>query len=152
MHQIARFNRIYPRTLMTMLKDYEKIFSEISNPKPSAGLLRRILARIESEKQSMAIRRKLFWLSVFSLVSLPLIGFSWLDFQSSASESGLFQLISLVFTDFSVITSHFQDFAMSVAEALPILTLAGFLTGMLIFVESFLTLIRNAKLAYKLNS
>jgi len=151
-HQVAGFNRIYPRTLMIMLKDYEKIFFRIEHPKPSAGLLGRILSRIQSERESMAIRRKLFWLSAFSVASLPLIGFSLLAFQSSASESGLFQLVSLAFTDFSVIVSHYQDFAMSVAEAFPVLAVAGLLGGILIFFESSLALVRNARVAYKLNS
>ena len=134
-----------------MLKNYEKFFSSVDYPKPQAGLLGRILARIQSEKESMAIRRKIFWLSAFSVASLPLIGFSFLAFQNSASESGLFQLTSLILTDFSVMVSHYQDFILSVAEAFPILAAAGLLGGILIFFESSSALIKNARVVYKLN-
>lgn len=135
-----------------MLKDYEKIFSGISHPKPSAGLLARILARIESERELMAVRRKIFWLSAFSFASLPLIAVSWSGFQSAASESGLFQISSLMFTDFSTIISHYQDFFLSVIESFPFLEIAGLLAGILVLVESSLALARNTRLAYRLNS
>jgi len=135
-----------------MLKKYEKIFSQIGHPVPAAGLLARILSRIESEKELMTVRRKIFWLSAFSIASLPVIVFSWINFQTGASESGLFQLASLAFTDFSAIASHYQDFAMSIVEALPILSIAGLLAGALIFVESSLTLARNAKFVYEMSS
>lgn len=135
-----------------MLKKYEKIFSRIEHPVAPEGLFARILARIESERELMSARRKIFWLSSFSIASLPMIIFSWINFQAGASESGLFQLASLAFTDFSAIASHYQDFAMSIAESLPILSIAGLFAGALIFVESSLTLARNAKLFYKLSS
>lgn len=138
-----------------MLKEYEKIFSRIEHPVPPAGLLGRILARIEAEKGAIAIRKKIIWmsaLSALSAASLPVMFFSWANFQAGASQSGLFQIASLMFTDFSAIASHYQDFAMSIAESLPVLALAGLLAGTLIFVESSLELIRDARLAYKLNS
>lgn len=135
-----------------MLKNYEKIFSNIEHPAVPKELLGRILSRIESEKRFMAIRTKILWLSAFSIASLPLIIFSWINFQAGASESGLFQLTSLAFTDFSVIVSHYQDFILSVAEALPILAMVGFLAGILVFVESILALARDFKFVYKLNS
>lgn len=132
-----------------MNKDYEKIFSGVSRPKPSDGLFDRVLSCIEQERELSAARKRLFWLSAFSIASLPFIGFSWLGFQSAALESGLFQLTSLAFTDFSAMLSHYQDFAMSVAEAFPVFAVAGLLGGILIFFESSLALVRNAKVAYK---
>jgi hypothetical protein len=135
-----------------MLKDFENFFSMIDHPTPPPDLLRGILSRIESEKEAMAVRNKIFWLSIFSFASLLVVAFSWLNFQNAASESGLFQLVSLMFTDFSVMISHYQDFLISVTEALPILAIVGLLAGTLIFVESFLTLLRNARFVYKSNS
>lgn len=136
----------------TVLKDYEKIFSGIEQPKPSAELLGRILLRIEFEKELMAIRRNFFWLSVFSAASFSVIVFSWINFQNVAYESGLFQIVSLIFTDFGTIISNYQDFIISVVEAMPILAIVGLMAGVLIFFELSLALVRNVKFMYKLNS
>ena len=134
-----------------MIREYEKIFSRIERPATPAGLLGRILARIEAEKGAIAVRKRIIWMSALSVASLPVMFFSWTNFQVGASQSGLFQIASLMFTDFSAIASHYQDFAMSIAESLPVLALAGLLAGALVFVESSLELIRDARTAYKLN-
>lgn len=134
-----------------MLKNYEKVFSSIGHPAVPEGLLARVMSRIESEKELMQLRKKIFLFSAFSAASLPLMIFSWINFQAGASQSGLFQLASLAFTDFSTIVSHYQDFMLSIAEALPILAMVGFLAGTLVFVESLLALARDVKFVHKLN-
>lgn len=135
-----------------MLKKYEKLFSIIDNPKTPFGLLDRILARIESEKSLAVMRRKIFMLSAFLLASFPVIAYSWISLQDGISKTGLLRLISLVFTDFSVVASHYQDFIMSIAESLPILAIAGLLGGALLFVESSLALARDIRITYKLKA
>ena len=135
-----------------MLKKYEKIFSHIDHPALPDGILARVLSRIESEKGLIAARKKIFWLSAFSAASLSVIIFSWTSFQAGASESGLFQLASLAFTDFSAIASHYQDFILSIVEALPMLAIVGLLAGALVFIESLSALARDVKFVYRLNS
>lgn len=128
-----------------MDKNLEKIFSEMDCPEHSGTLQLRILSRIEKEKKLAAIRKKIFILSFSFAASFLLLIFSWVNFNNAAAESGLFQLFSLIFTDFSSMAlDYYQDFLISLVESLPIISTVGLIAGVLLLVESSVSLVRSA--------
>jgi hypothetical protein len=55
--------------------------------------------------------------------------------QAGFSESGFFHFFSLLFSDFSVIASYWDNFIISLLETLPVIKLTLLFTAVLIFLE-----------------
>lgn len=87
---------------------------------PSADLYGRIINRINYEERLLSLKRRIFCSCVgliFSIGALvPVLKSFYLDMQSS----GLLEMLSLSFTDFSIVLSNFGDYAMSILESVPV--------------------------------
>lgn len=96
---------------------------------PPAGLVQRILQRIEIEKMHQAIRRSLmFWVSVTCLATAGLATAGFFFFQEAAS-SGFSTYVSQVWAlannNPALVFNHWQDIVTSIGEALPVVGLVG---------------------------
>ncbi len=109
------------------------------------NLFEKIMLRIRAEKGAMAIKRKIVAFSVVLAISfaglVPAVKVAY----SGLTNSGFTQLFSLVFSDTAIVTSLWQNFALSLLETLPIngILLAGVL--LIIFFGSIKFLSNNLK-------
>lgn len=95
-------------------------------------LFEKIMARIETERKKISLKRKTIGFSLVLAVSLagliPSIKMAYTGFV----DSGFYQLFSLAFSDTSIIMAYWQNFVLSLLESLP---LTGILaTGISLFV------------------
>ena len=118
---------------------------------PADSLLPRIMKTIALERQRQILRRKIFIFSTcFSLVLLsiiPAIKF----FITDISYSGFGEYLRLASTDFSTISTYWQEWAMSLLESLPALSLAILLLISVALLISFKNILNNFKKFSKLS-
>jgi len=109
--------------------------------KPSEELYNKILNRISNEKSIVAMRKRLIFTSFVFAFSVSCFVLSGLFFLSAVSKSGFFQMFSLIFSDFKVISSYSTSFILSLLESLPIFNIILSLVMVLFvsFVAKFLT-------------
>ena len=109
------------------------------------GLLEKVLKRIHREER-LLVFRKIIIFSVTLAVSLIGLVPAVKILLSDSYQSGFTSFSSLIFSDFSAITAHWQSFAMILLETLPAASLALFLAVLLTFLESIKALTKNIKI------
>lgn len=114
---------------------------------PPKGLFEKVILRLKREQRIAAIRR----LAVFGLTTIS----SALAFipafqmaKTGFAESGFGQFFSLLFSDFGIVVAFWQNFALSLLEALPVVSLLVLLGTLLIFLESLKLLVKNIKFIF----
>ena len=111
-----------------MNPNYEKLFSTLTAPEPPAGLTEKILSRISRRERKILGAKIAVSACVFG-VSVGVAMAGYINLMASLSQSGFFQIFSLMFSDFSSMMANFPDFAFSVMESFPIFTMALLLAG-----------------------
>lgn len=103
---------------------------------PRADLYDRIINRINREEKLMILKRRLaidiFGLVVSLFVFIPLT----MRLLSDLAKSGLTEFLSLLFTDFGLIMANIGDYALTLLESTPVLSLSLVLAALLAFVFS----------------
>jgi hypothetical protein len=115
------------------------------NSEPPNGLLEKILKRIHKEERLFVLRRTIIFstaLITSAIAMIPALQLLLSDF----SQSGFINYLSLVFSDFSLITAYWKNFLMILLETLPAVSLALFLAVLLTFLQSTKSLIKNIKI------
>ena len=131
-----------------MNKDFEQLFDHFELPQPPAGLLERIINRIQTERNLLTVKRRLVIFSVGFIGSIAAFVPVFKMVYQGFAESGFMQFLSLLFSDTGVVLSYFGNFLSSLLEALPITGLLAFLTVLLIFLESLKLLAKNLKIIF----
>ncbi|HUC31258.1 MAG TPA: hypothetical protein VMR99_01045 [Candidatus Paceibacterota bacterium] len=128
-----------------MNHNYEKLFSTLKAPEPPAGLTEKILLRINRHEQRILGVKIAVSACVFGVsVGVALAGY--INLMASLSQSGFFQIASLMFSDFSSMAANFPDFALSMMESLPVFTTALLLAGVMFAIWSMAALIDETSL------
>jgi len=108
---------------------------------PSADLYDRIINQINREEKLMLLKRRLtfnvFGLALSFFVFIPLT----LKLLSDLAKSGLTQFLSLFFSDFGLIMANIGDYALSLLESAPVLSLSLTLAALLALVFSLAKLV-----------
>jgi hypothetical protein len=128
-----------------MNPNYEKLFATLKSPEPPAGLTEKILLRISRHERNLLGTKIAVSACVFG-VSVGMAVAGYLNLVASLSQSGFFQIFSLMFSDFSSMAANFPDFAFSIMESFPIFTTALLLAGVLFAIWSMAALIDEASL------
>lgn len=134
MHQRASFIRI-------------SIYKGLMYITPPEGLLERIMARIKKEERVLLIKK----VALFSAAALGSLFALIPAFQYALQEfhqSGFYQYLSLLFSDSGVVLVYWKEFAMSLAESLPVLGILVFLSAVFVFLGSVKLAINNIKNIY----
>ena len=98
------------------------------------GLFEKILIRIDEERLMRAKRRiVLICAGLIASVGALVPAFYWL--RASFADSGSTQLLSLAFSDSSVMLADWRDFSIALLESLPILDIIAFLGIMLVVLQ-----------------
>lgn len=107
---------------------------------PSPQLFKAVMARLDRERSLSALRRRLVAANIFLAAciagAIPLFWAAVLDF----SRSGFMQYLNLLLSDFKAVSVYWQDFALSLVESLPVISLAAAL-GMLALMGLILRII-----------
>lgn len=130
-----------------MRKDYEKLFKNLDYIEPPQFLLGDILAQIEFRKRKAA-RLRLALFGSFVLASLIALFPAIQYFIAEISQSGFYQYLSLLFSDWNLAIAYWNDLLMSLAEALPVLAIASVLSAIFVFLSSLRLAINQIKFAF----
>lgn len=128
-----------------MDNNYEKLFSKIKSLGPPVGLLERIINRIQTERNLLTVKRRLFIFSVGFIGSIAAFVPVFKMVYQGFAESGFMQFLSLLFSDTGVVLSYLGSFLASLLETLPVMGLLAFLAVLLVFLESLKLLSRDIK-------
>lgn len=128
-----------------MDNNYEKLFSKIKPLDPPAGLLERIINRIQTERNLLTVKRRLVIFSVGFIGSIAAFVPVFKMVYQGFAESGFMQFLSLLFSDTGVVLTYFGNFVSSLLEALPVTGLLAFSVVLLIFLESLKLLSKDIK-------
>lgn len=112
---------------------------------PPDGLLEKIMYRIHVEERVLALR-KIIIFSIIFIASIISIIPAYTTLLSDLSSTGFLNFFSLIFSDFSSITSYWKSFSMILLETIPALSLAIFLAIFITFLQSIISLTKNAKI------
>jgi hypothetical protein len=118
--------------LKSMSEKLSQIFKKISEIEPPLGLERAILERIDLEKN-----KKLRLELVFSKMGIcaSLIGFLYVVFALGGAlvSSEFASMLTLIFSDLTTVARNWNDYAFSLVETFPTLTIAIILIPLFIF-------------------
>ena len=132
-----------PDNLQTLLNHYNP-------PEAPDNLFNKIITRINRRQRMLAISRVI----VFSFSLLGSLVAAWPIFSAVKIEfvnSGFLQFLSLVFSDFEVIITYWQSFALTLLESLPAISIALSLLILFIFMGSLKFLTKDIKILINKN-
>ncbi len=118
-----------------MHPDFEQLFQPASNLSLPAGLAQTIWAKIQ-RRQQQRLRARLTLLSASILGSGLTILATARYAVSEIYQSGFLQYASVLFTDSHIALQHWQEFALSLLESLPVVGAALLLGTILVFLIS----------------
>lgn len=98
---------------------------------PRADLYARILSRLDREEKLMKLKRRLILRSLGFLLSFLLFIPLAARLYADMAGSGLAQFFSLLFTDFNIIMANLGDYAFTLLESAPIVSLSLALAAVL---------------------
>jgi hypothetical protein len=107
---------------------------------PSKKLESSILSKIKIEETKRTVYKIVFSFGAFIISISTGIIFA-INIIKDASQSGLSDYLSLIFSDGSAIISFWQSYMMSIAESLPIIPIAILVASIWIFVWSLNTIL-----------
>ena len=119
------------------------IFKKISDLEPSVGLEKRILRKISLEREKQ-IGKDLVFYRVWSFGSSALALYAIFSFGNSIIKSEFWSILSLVFSDIRIVTANWGDYAFSILETLPTISLIFILIPLFILILS-IDFLRSAK-------
>jgi len=107
-----------------MDQNIQKIFKNLKDVEPSAGLEEKISRKIVLEK-SWQMKKKLIFADSLILGSLGAFVFASLNYGSDLLKSEFWSLAKLIFSDAEIVASHWMDFSFSLLESFPAAHLAA---------------------------
>jgi hypothetical protein len=123
-----------------MKDNYEELFSVLNTPEPPVGLTEKVLLHIGRHERRI-LMTKIGASAIAFCVSVGVAIEGSINLVATLSHSGSFEIMSLMFSDFSSIASNFPDFTFSLTESFPVFTLALLLSGILFAIWSMAALI-----------
>ncbi len=123
----------------------KEIFSGKDYPAAPAGLLKSVMGKVAAASLAQEGKKHIVLASFFSFLSLFVAIFSLYRTQLSASESGLWTMFSLLFSDFEVVVAYWKSFAFSLAERLPLASLIASSGSLFIFAITLKAIDRDVK-------
>lgn len=91
---------------------------------PVPGLFDRIILAIKREEELQNTRSIFAGFFTLLLVSSAAAPFSWMFFAAQAEDSGIFSFLSASASDLGTLLKFWPDFALAIAESLPIAGIA----------------------------
>ena len=92
--------------------------------KTQPELYARIISQIKYEQQLLKLRTKLILFGLMLATSLVVFVVAFKNLFVQANLSGFLLLLHLSATDFKIISTHLFDYVLSLAESLPVVSVA----------------------------
>lgn len=112
----------------------------------------RVINRINYEHKIQVLKRKILANSCGLFISLIIFIPALSKLYSEIIQSGLVQFVSLIFTDFKMITLYFNDYILSIIESIPVMSFfaALFILSIALFTFSklFISFLEMKSLLY----
>lgn len=125
-----------------MNKQITRLFHKLPERPVPAGLSTAIMQKIErSEINRLRIRALIHGALVCAALVLCVPAIKYIG--ATVAQSGFGEYFSLVFSDSGLIVSHFQDFMLLIADALPVTGGIALVAIALIFVNSLVRMFQN---------
>ena len=126
---------------------YTSLLGHCRDVEPSSGLHLRIAARIrEKIRRAELVRRFVFGsLATASIIAMiPAVQLLAQDFYAS----NFYRYFSLLFSDGGAVLNAWQEFTMTLAESLPVLSIAVVLSIIFLFIGSINLLTRKERITF----
>ena len=130
-------------------EDYELLFSHLKAPEPREGLLDVILERVEKERATQILKRRLRLSISASAVSLAAFIPVFNVFGGWVRSSGFSEFASFLFLDSEIIMAYWMDFGFAVLESMPAASIALLVASVFIFAQSIRFINRDLKILYE---
>jgi hypothetical protein len=109
-----------------MKRQINKNFNNIPVIEPSAELFGKIILKIKEEKRISYAKKRLTIFSVILSVSSVLFFPVFKLTLSNIYSSGILQFVSLIFSDFETVSVYWKNYALSLLEIMPVMSMALF--------------------------
>ncbi len=119
-----------------MSKDCENFLGHLNRNNPPKDLLDRIFFRINKEQRKRVLRARIVSFGSISIIAAVVLVFSLGELQKEIAQSGFTNFISILFSDWGVISVYWKEFAISILESMPIFGMAAFLGSIFLFLAS----------------
>jgi len=130
-----------------MKKNYKQLFERLQSFEPPKALHANILARINVARTRAArIKSVLFGLTTVLSFAALIPAFTYLAQQFQ--QSGLYQYLSLIFSDGEVVLSYWQDYALSIVESIPFTEIIVFMTVLFVLLGSAKLVVKNIRIVF----
>lgn len=130
---------------MPMQNDYRQLFLELDEKEPPAELFHDTMLRINAKQKRSATFARIGFFGTASLLALFVFVPTVREFYAEFMQSGFSQFASLIFSDMGILAKYWQDFLLSLAESLPVLSAIGVIASLFVFLLSTERLIRNVR-------
>lgn len=128
-----------------MEKDYQRLFQGLESPRVPAGLYDSVLARIDREaRRASRIRLAFFAPLVFVSSVAVIVSFQYLARETA--QSGLSGYLSILFSDGGTAFSYWKEFLISLAEQVPVLSVALFLGTVFVLMSLLKATVKNMQM------
>jgi hypothetical protein len=121
-----------------MSQDYEKLFSNLRQPVVPDRLLDGIMTGVRQAERWRSIKKLGLFLPL-TFGSILALSFTLQSTWTVSAESGFFSYLALLFSDFNIVMTHWQNYSLTLLETLPA-------TGAVLSLVSILLLINIARL------
>jgi hypothetical protein len=116
------------------------------------NLLAKIMTRIQREKKIRQLRRRLILFSFAAVSSAFTLASAFNALKAEITQSGIMSYFSLLFSDFGIVISLWQEFCLSVLEILPVMAISIFLSAFFVFLISLKFLIKEYEQIFSIKS
>jgi len=113
--------------ILGMSQETNRDFKEVFVAEPPAGLLQKVLLRLDQESKTLSMRRRFFLAAAVFLGIASSFMSVWNVFWSDVSRSGFGQYLTLLFSDFKMVLANWQDFGLGLLESFPIVSAVSLL-------------------------
>jgi hypothetical protein len=114
---------------------YKKLFKYISLAELPEGLEKRVLSAItKNERQTARLKNWIF--GGISTISFAFSSWAVIYLVKSVESSGLWQYLSLAFSENGTLLAFWKEFSLTLAESLPITSIVMFLITIGLFIWS----------------
>lgn len=119
-----------------MSKDCENFLGHLNRNNPPKDLLDRIFFRINKEQRKRVLRARIVSFGSISIIAAVVLVFSLGELQKEIAQSGFTNFISILFSDWGIVSIYWKEFAISLLESMPIFGIAAVLGSILLFLAS----------------
>lgn len=120
----------------SMRQNHEKEPVHQKTPNAPTGLLNAIMERIKEEQRLLTIRRRITLFSLAAAASFAVCIPALNTTKAELAQSGIAQFLSLALSDPGTVFMLWSDFALSVLESIPVLSIAVSLAAAFTFLIS----------------